>query len=169
MKYLFPLLLLLAACGRDDGPADNRAAPDSAGPAAADGAAPAAKAASIRLTGLYEGGSAVRKNQLCIVEKGSGAQFGLLVWGGNLNSCSGAGRAARQGERLTLSMTGDETCAIEAVLKDGVVTLPATLPTGCSYYCGSGARLGGARFTRAGTTEADAKKAKDIAGDPLCD
>jgi hypothetical protein len=66
-------------------------------------------------------------------------------------------------------MTGDETCTIEAVLKGGELTLPATLPAGCAYYCGARAALAGASFTRTGSTEAEAKKATDIAGDPLCD
>ena len=166
MKKSLILLLLLAGCGRGDAPVQdgNAAAPAAAGPEAR----PAA-AADGRLTGLYESGAGGQKNQLCMVEKGGEAQFGLIVWGGNLHSCSGAGRAVRSGERLTLSMTGDETCTIDATLKDGAITLPATLPTGCAYYCGARASLAGAAFTRAGTTAADARKATDIAGDPLCD
>ena len=170
MKHLLPILLVLllpAACGRGDQPQENRTEP-AAGEVGADSATPKAAAAT-RLTGLYEGGPAARKNQLCIVERGPAAQFGLLVWGGNLHSCSGAGDAVRSGEGLTLRMTGDETCAIEATLKDGTVTLHATLPTGCAYYCGARASLASARFTRSGSTEADAKKATDIAGDPLCE
>jgi hypothetical protein len=167
MKKSLVLLLLLAGCNRADAPADqgNSAAPVAAGPAAK----PAAPAAKARLTGLYEGGTGPQKNQLCIVEKGAEAQFGLLVWGSNLHSCSGAGRAVRTGERLSLSMTGDETCTIDATLKDGTIVLPGTLPTGCAYYCGASASLAGATFARSGSTAADAKKATDIAGDPLCD
>ena len=168
MKYLPLILLLLAACGRDDPKADNRAAPQAAGPTGAD-PVPARAAASTggRLTGLYEGGSGPQKNQLCIVEKGRDAQFGMLVWGGNLNSCSGAGRAEREGGRLTLTMTGDETCRIDASLKDGAVTLPAKLPLGCAYYCAARASFAGASFTKSGSSPADVKKATDIAGDPL--
>jgi hypothetical protein len=172
MKYLLPLLLLLAACGRGDQPADNQAAsPDSAAsPAGRSRPAPvAAGGAPNRLTGLYEGAAGAQKNQLCIVEKGREAQFGLLVWGGNLHSCSGAGRAERSGGKLTLTMTGDETCRIDATLEGGTVTLPAKLPLGCAYYCGGRASMTGARFTRSGTSAADVKKAKDIAGDPLCE
>jgi len=170
MKKILLILLALAACGRDDPAANNQSAPES-GRAAAGGpsASPSPKAAETRLTGLYEGGSGAQKNQMCIVEKGGGAQFGLLVWGGNLHSCSGAGRAVHEGERLTLTMTGDETCTIDATLRDGKVTLPATLPLGCAYYCGARASFAGASFTRAGSGEAEAKKATDIAGDPLCD
>jgi hypothetical protein len=165
------ILLLLAACGRDDSPAGNQAAgaPDSPGRASQAGTAAPAGADSGRLTGLYEGGAGPQRNQLCMVDKGKETRFGLLVWGGNLHSCSGAGLAVREGERLSLRMTGDETCTIEATLKDGTVTLPATLPTGCSYYCGARASLAGARFTRSGGTAADARKASDVAGDPLCD
>ncbi len=166
MKKPLLIFLLLAACGRGDAPADNQAAP---GPSAADRPAPAPKAAQARLTGLYEGGAGAQKNQMCIVEKGGDARFGLIVWGGNLHSCSGAGTAVREGERLTLTMTGDETCAIEASLKDGVAAFPDRLPLGCAYYCGARASLAGARFTFAGSSEADVKKATDIAGDPLCD
>src|SRR5215218_9657401 len=128
MKKILILLLALGACGRDDPAANNQAAAPSGGSAAGGPrSSPSPKAAETRLTGLYEGGSGAQKNQMCIVEKGDEAQFGLLVWGGNLHSCSGAGRAERAGERLTLTMTGDETCTIEASLKDGIVTLPRTL------------------------------------------
>jgi hypothetical protein len=166
-KTLFILLFLLAGCERGDAPADNQAAPGPGGPAAG-GVRPQSspKAAEVRLTGLYEGGSGEQKNQMCIVEKGGGAQFGLIAWGGNLHSCSGAGTAVRKGERLILTMTGDETCTIEASLRDGVVALPDKVPLGCAYYCGARASFAGARFIRAGD---DVKKATDIAGDPLCD
>jgi hypothetical protein len=171
MKKSLLILFLLAACGRDDPAADNGAAPESGGPssskAAPAGQAPAAGGGT--LAGLYEGGSGAQKNQMCIVEKGREAQFGLLVWGGNQHSCSGAGRAVRRGDRLTLTMTGDETCTIEAGLKNGVVTLPTTLPLGCAYYCGARASFAGASFRKSGSSEADVKKATDIAGDPLCD
>ncbi|MEA3063718.1 MAG: hypothetical protein QOJ27_146 [Sphingomonadales bacterium] len=167
MKKSLLVLLLLAGCGRGDPATDNRAEPER--PAAEPGKESPPGETGARLTGLYEGGEGAQKNQLCIVEKGSEARFGLLVWGGNLHSCSGAGIARRGGGRLQLSMTGDETCTIDATLKDGVVVLPQTLPTGCAYYCGAHASLAGARFTRSGTTEADAHKATDIAGDRLCD
>jgi hypothetical protein len=171
MKKTFLILLLLAACGRDDPAADNRAAPGPGGPQASKPGASASSPAEpgTRLAGLYEGGSGAQKNQMCIVEKGGEAQFGLLVWGGNLSSCSGAGRALRKGETLTLTMTGDETCTIQAGLKDGKVTLPAKLPLGCAYYCGARASMAGASFTKSGSSPADVKKATDIAGDPLCE
>ncbi len=171
MKKTLLILMLLAACGRDDPAADNGAAAHSGGLAGSKArSVPSSEAeAGTRLAGLYEGGSGTQKNQMCIVEKGGEAQFGLLVWGGNEHSCSGAGRALRKGERLTLTMTGDETCTIDATLRDGVVTLPESLPLGCAYYCGARASFAGASFRKSGSSEADAKKATDIAGDPLCE
>ena len=169
MKKTLPILLFLAACGQGDPAADNRAAPVPAGAEASKPPPAAAPSSNSRLTGLYQSGSGDRKNQMCIVEKGGDSEFGLLVWGGDLHSCSGAGRAVRKGSTLTLTMTGDETCTIQASLKDGVVELPATLPLGCAYYCGARASFAGARFTKSGSSQADVKKATDVAGDPLCD
>jgi hypothetical protein len=163
MKKSLLLLLLVAGCGRG-GERDNETAP-----AAQEGSRPSASApersVNLPLAGLYQGPEGTPRSQMCIVEKDGTAQFGLVAWGSNLHSCSGSGDAVRKGDRLTLRMEGDETCTIEAVLKAGVVTLPATLPSGCSYYCGERASLAGARFTRTGD---DAMQAKDIAGDPLC-
>lgn len=132
-------------------------------------ASPAPGAAPTDLTGLYEGKSGETTNQLCMIASGPDrARFGLVVWGTNLHSCSGAGDAVRTGDRLLLAMSGDSACRIEARLSDGKVELAAPIPAGCSYYCGARARLDGASFTRVGTTKDEALKAKDLAGDPLC-
>ncbi|HEX8379185.1 MAG TPA: hypothetical protein VF619_01395 [Allosphingosinicella sp.] len=170
-KTLLLILLSLAGCGRGDPAADNRAAPEPGGQPAstAQPTSSPRSGAKTALAGLYEGGPGARKNQMCIVEKGSESQFGLLVWGGNDHSCSGAGGAERKGDRLTLTMTGDETCTIDASLRDGIVTLPPKLPLGCAYYCAARASFAGASFTKSGSSPADVKKATDIAGDPLCD
>jgi hypothetical protein len=65
-------------------------------------------------------------------------------------------------------MAGDEACTLEASYKDGAVTLPATVPLGCSYYCGANSSMAGTRFAHTGSGRAEALKATDIAGDPLC-
>lgn len=165
MNKILVLLLALTACSpgaqkqeeassaaNESSPATTVAGPDSGS-----------------LTGLYEGGSAGQPNQLCIVENKRGvAHFGLVVWGTNMHSCSGTGTASRQGGNLMLAMAGDSECKITASLAGGTVTLPATAPAGCSYYCGARARLGGAAFSRKGATRADALKAKDLVGESLC-
>jgi hypothetical protein len=162
MKRALIALALLGGCGGGE-PGD-----DSASNAAAPGAA-GQEADGNRLTGLYEGGTSARPNQLCMIEGESGeARFGIVVWGANDHSCSGAGEATRKDGKLVLAMAGDESCRIEASIEGGTLSLPATLPEGCAYYCGARAQFGAARFSRRGGSEADAMRATDLAGDPLC-
>lgn len=154
---------VLSSCGG----AEEEAAADNVRTAAPQPAKAAVQTAN--LTGLYEGGDAPQRNQLCIIDRGPGnAGFGLVVWGEALHSCSGVGEAARSGEVLRLSMAGDEQCEIEARIVGGKVTLPDTLPEGCAYYCGARARMNGVGFDKVGGTAADAMRAADLVGDPLC-
>jgi hypothetical protein len=178
MKYppMVLALALIAGCGGGGGNESGNASAAAGGgggggaPAAGGEGVPQTAVETAGLTGLYEGGAGPRKSQLCVIDKGTGdARFGINVWGANMHSCAGAGTAVRTGERLTLTMAGDSSCRIEAVMRDGTVTLPATLPEGCGYYCGKEARFSGATLTRTGTTAADAMKARDVADDPLCE
>lgn len=150
------LAALLAGCGSQDKTAGNEAV--GGGGEAAGAGAPAG------LTGLYQGGTPGRPDQLCIVD-GANPKFGLIVWGSNDHSCMGSGEAVRQGERLVLKMAGDSACEIEARIAGGAVTLPASVPAGCSYYCGARAQFAARTLARAGD---DATKARDLVGDPLC-
>jgi hypothetical protein len=167
MRKLLSACLLVAACGGADRNSGNAvSAPAGDAPAAAASPAPAAIAA---LTGLYEGSRGGPTDQLCMVGKGPDeARFGLVVWGGNLHSCSGSGRAIRRGDRLILTMAGDSPCEVQARISGETIAFPETVPEGCAYYCGARARLAGAAFTRKGATSEDAMKAKDLVGDPLC-
>jgi hypothetical protein len=120
------------------------------------------------LAGLYEGGTSIRPNQMCVIERGNEASFALVVWGNNMHSCSGSGQAVREGDTLRLTMAGDETCAIEGKISGATLTLPETLPQGCSYYCGAQAKMVGASFAKKSSKVEDAMKAKDLVGEPLC-
>jgi hypothetical protein len=173
--YAIAFLLTLSACGGSDDAGNQAAAPggdNRAAPAkAAAGPGPAKSAVQTAgLTGLYEGGTGPQRSQMCIVDKGTGnAQFGINLWGGNMHSCSGAGSAVRAGNRLTLTMAGDQSCTLNATISGNTVTLPTDVAQGCAYYCGARARFSGQTLERTGTTVADAVKATDLAGDPLCD
>ncbi|HYJ28926.1 MAG TPA: hypothetical protein VEW25_01120 [Allosphingosinicella sp.] len=167
------LPLLLCACGAQDSMTNNGANSTGAGTAASDAPAASAPATppvqTASLTGLYEGGTAGRRNQMCVIERaGREARFGLVVWGAGSEGCSGAGAAVRQGDALRLAMSGDEACTIEARVEGTRVTFPATLPAGCSYYCSRGARFAGASFDKTGGTADDALRAEDLVGDRLC-
>lgn len=169
-KFLFALLLV-GGCSSEKGAdvqSGNATVESSQRGAASSPPSGAAQARLTSLTGLYEGGTGTPRHQMCIVERGNEQRFGLVVWGGNLHSCSGSGTVTRQGNVLKLAMAGDSACTIDGAISGTTVTLPETVPAGCSYYCGARATLGGAALTQSGTTEADALKAKDIVGDPLC-
>ena len=117
------------------------------------------------LTGLYES-DGTPPGQLCITEQGR-ARFGLVSRRGG-PGCSGAGIATRAGATLRLVMDGDSPCAIEARLAGGRVTFPDSLPRGCAYYCAPGAAAAGIAFVKTGGTRADALRARDLVGGPLC-
>ena len=143
------LLIVLSGCGLEDGNSSG----NSAG----------------GLVGLYQGGEGSRRNQLCLIDRDGATRFGFIVWAseGN-NSCTGKGRATREGNKLSLALQGDEACTIEARIEGGRVVLPAGLAPGCAYYCGPGVGRTGARFDRAGDRPDDARRAFDLVGDPLC-
>ena len=162
MKKSLILLALVTACGASDQGNETMSANG------ANASTPVVAAASAGLTGLYEGGSTAAPSQLCVIEKGGKAQFGMVIWGANLSACGGAGLVERDGERLRLRMTGDQACTVEARLSAGAISLEGPVPAGCAYYCGAQAGFEGARFERKGSMAADAMKATDPAGDPLC-
>jgi hypothetical protein len=158
MKALFLLpVLLLAACDGDGG--NNEAAPQgtSGGPVQ-----------TATLTGLYEGGGAGQRSQLCMIGDGGRARFGLVVRSGADLGCSGSGTASREGGRLRLVMAGSESCTIDAQLDGTRLTFAADQAPGCSYYCSPGARFAGTRLDKIGGSEADARRAQDLVGGPLC-
>jgi hypothetical protein len=162
------IVALVAGCGASD--QRNSAAPTTgqAQPASVAAPVPVVATPGSSLVGLYESGPRSRPNQLCVTQRGDTPQFGLIVWGENMRSCAGAGTVERSGDRLTLTMTGDSACRIEARIAGGAVILPGKVPGGCAYYCGAGAHLEDVALRQTGSTAADAAKAKDLAGDPLC-
>ena len=151
------LVTLVAACGQGGRDA---ATPRESG----------SDVQTAELTGLYETpGEGGQPAQMCMVSDSSGTtRFGIVTGASGGGSCGGAGTALRDGDRLTLTMTGDEQCVIEARLEGTSVTFPSTLGQGCAYYCGPGASLAGARFEKTGGSADDAMRALDLAGDPLC-
>ena len=168
---LLLVLLLVGACRAQEGMSNN-AANSSAGGTPASGAqetqTPAAPPQTATLTGLYESGAAPQRNQMCAVDAGGRARFGLVVWSSPNESCSGNGIATRTGNTLRLIMQGDEACTIDARIEGTRVAFPPNVPAGCAYYCSRGGRLAGAAFDKTGGTEADAARAQDLIGDRLC-
>ena len=90
MKKSLILIALVTGCGASEQNGQNVAAGMPDAPSAPTAMiAPVAGSAS--LTGLYEGGSTGAPSQICVIEKGGAAQFGMVIWGANLSACGGAG------------------------------------------------------------------------------
>ncbi|HEX8216508.1 MAG TPA: hypothetical protein VF577_03495 [Allosphingosinicella sp.] len=164
------LPLLLCACGAQDSMSNNGANSTGAPATTPEGGASPATAPvqTATLTGRYESGPAERRNQMCVIEGDGRARFGLVVQGSGSEGCSGSGTAARQGQTLRLTMTGDEACTIDVRIDGTRVAFPASLPAGCAYYCSRGASFAGAAFDKTGGSAEDALRAQDLVGDRLC-
>ena len=121
-----------------------------------------------QLTGRYQGVAGAAASRLCIIAGKRTARFGLVIGGTNAVSCSGSGTLSRRRGGLRLAMSGDSPCAWLAGIEGRSLVFPAVVPAGCRYYCGAGASLAGARLTQVGHGAADALRAKDLVGDPLC-
>ena len=149
-KNILILALALAACNSDD-----------------PGEAPVQ---TTQLTGFYAGqGDGEQRARMCMISAPSGAaSFGIVTIDPDGGACSGAGEAVREGDVLRLAMAGEEECVIEAQITGDQVTLSATLPESCAYYCSPGASLANETFDKTGGTAEDALRANDLAGGPLC-
>ncbi|WP_170005636.1 hypothetical protein [Pseudopontixanthobacter vadosimaris] len=147
---ILPLVLLLAACDQEQ-------------------AEPGPAVQTATLTGLYQAAGQDRaRSRLCILAPDPGnAAFGLVVQNAGA-SCSGAGEADRNGNSLRLTMAGAEPCTILASIDGTRITFPPDLPAACAYYCGPGGDLAGVTLNKTGGSTADAMRALDPAGDPLC-
>lgn len=149
-QMMIPFLLLLAACDQEQAES-----------------VPEVQTATIE--GLYQAaGQDAQPSRLCVLSQASGADaFGLVVETAG-GSCGGAGEAVRDGDMLRLTMAGSEPCVIAASLVDRQLVFPPVLPEGCAYYCAPGSTMAGTVLEKTGGTAADALRALDPAGDPLC-
>ncbi|HEY6916380.1 MAG TPA: hypothetical protein VI381_01945 [Allosphingosinicella sp.] len=121
------------------------------------------------LTGLYESGNRQARNQLCIVEGKGETRFAFVVHGKGERSCSGGGSLERSGTRLRLTLSGEQPCSVDAMLSGREIAISGPVPSTCSYYCTSGMSLSGTHFTLNGASIEDARRARDLVGEPLCE
>ena len=123
------------------------------------------------LTGHYEArADGAQRARMCMISDPSGlASFGIITETRDGGGCGGAGKAVREANVLRLTMAGEGDCVIKGTIARTQVRFPQGLAKGCSYYCAPGASLAGAIFEKTGGTAADARRAVDLAGDPLCE
>lgn len=163
---LLALLLLLADCG-DGGSTEKPGEPH----AAAETPQPVFRAdgALADLTGLWEAGAMRTRSQMCVIETGSAPTRFALVFRAEVDrSCSGGGTLRRVDGGLRFTMAGESDCAFDATLDGRTITVAENVPAGCAYYCTAGTSLQGARFTLVAASVEDARRARDLVGEPLC-
>ena len=114
------------------------------------------------LTGRYEAPGAA--SRLCIVD----SRCAHVIGSPARATCSGSGRIARDTSGIRLTMQGDSSCSFVARISGRSLVFPASVPSGCSYYCSAGAALDGVRIAQLGAGRTEAMKAKDPVGEALC-
>ena len=103
------------------------------------------------------------RDRLCIAGESGALRAGLIAYGKGDVNCSVSGNMQKAGQGWVLVPKGESDCRIPLEIETDVVRI-GQLPAACSYYCGSGASMGGKSFSR----NAAASSAVDLAGDPLC-
>lgn len=137
---LLPLLLLTAACNREDAPTN---AADATGTEFA----------------VY---AAEGRDRMCLSLR-PGGKAGVITYAGTSDSnCSMRGTWT-DGPAAAINPTEDPSCSVPVESEGDVVTLGRPTP-GCAYYCGPGASLEGKTFVRMDKPD----RVTDLAGDPLC-
>jgi hypothetical protein len=114
------------------------------------------------LSGRYQ--AARSASRLCIVD----SRFALVIGNPAGATCSGSGRVARETDGIRFTMQGDSACSFVARTAGRSLVFPASVSSGCGYYCSAGAALAGVRFTQVGVGRLQAMKAKDLVGGALC-
>jgi hypothetical protein len=136
--FIFPLVLLTAACQQDQTEAGQKAQATSG------------------TTEVFASGPGDR---LCL--KPGDGQVGIITYaaaGGS--NCSVRGRIAEPG---LIRPNGDEACEITYARTGNTIALKE-VGKSCAFYCGPGASLAGKTFARMD----NGGGAVDLAGDPLC-
>lgn len=121
------------------------------------------------IVGLYErAGVPDRPSRICIVGQGAQTRFGLNASYEGPESCTAKGRVQSTGPVLTFAIDGDPACRLAATKTATGLLLNAPEGRECAYYCGRNTGLDAGPFEKVGDTEADARKAVDLVGEPLC-
>lgn len=166
MRAAFALCLLLAGCSPDM-PANNGAESDLENAAIAAGAIPDPGTAP--LEGLYERSGDGGPDRVCLLrETGESYRIGIDVLFGDETECLARGRAARAGERVTVTLEGKGECRIEARFDGREIAMPGSLPDGCERYCTKRGSLAGFVLGQSSASPVDAASVLGRDGKLLC-
>lgn len=167
MRAVVALCLLLVGCA-PDAPAVNSGESDLENAAIAAGAIPDPDTAP--LEGLYERSGDGGPDRMCLLrESGESYRIGIDVMFGDETECLARGRAARSGERLTITLDGKSACRIEARFDGREITLPGSVPETCARYCTKQGSLAGFSLGQSSASRIDAASVVGRDGALLCE
>jgi hypothetical protein len=98
------------------------------------------------LVGRFETRSELGIDKFCAIEGASGYRFGMLAVFGPESKCEGTGTAKFDGDKLSLSFSGDESCKFDAEYDGIALRFPGNVGPGCDTYCSPRASMSGTRY-----------------------
>ncbi len=116
---------------------------------------------AVSLSGAYERVSDIGVDRFCAVgNDDDGYQVGMLAEFGPDTVCEAIGSAERDGEDVTIILSGKDQCQFVAQFDGDTIVFPGGLPAGCQSYCGPRARLDGVNFHLLGSGDEIARSTR---------
>jgi hypothetical protein len=124
---------------------------------------------NVTLSGRYETRSELGTDKFCAVgEAGSQHKIGILAVFGPESKCEAQGTAQVKGEKVSLSLTNEDSCRFEAEFDGISIRFPGSMPEGCASYCTARASLAGTSYFMVEHGNENARKALGRDIEKLC-
>ena len=162
------LLVLLAACGDNDGksaPATD-ASRSLDEQAIAKGLLPDPDGQA--LAGRYETRSDLGIDKFCAVGDGNDFRIGMLAVFGPESKCEGQGTAQFANNKVRISFGGKGSCSFDAEFDGISLRFPGAIPAGCASYCSPRASMSGTSYYFIEPGDASARKTLGRDIEKLC-
>jgi hypothetical protein len=170
--FLLPILGLLSACG-------SAKLPESLGGESDAGKALDARAieagilpdtANRVIAGRYETRSDLGTDKFCAVKNGSGQfRIGVLAVFGPESKCEAQGSARTSGDKITIALSGKETCSFDAEFDGIELRFPGAMQQGCASYCSPRASFSGTSYFMVEQGDDNARRALGRDIEKLCE
>lgn len=122
------------------------------------------------LAGAYQRESDLGTDRMCALgDDERGYRIGMVAVFGPDTRCEATGSAARSGENVRMTLTGDKGRCVFTAQFDGVrLTIPGRVEEECDQFCGPRASFAGVSFDRIGDGNAVAASVRGIDIAQLC-
>jgi hypothetical protein len=125
--------------------------------------------ANVVLAGRFETRSELGIDKFCAVgESGSQHKIGVLAVFGPESKCEAQGTAQIRGEKVSISLSGQESCHFDAEFDGISIRFPGSLPEGCVAYCSARASFAGTSYFMVEHGNDNARKALGRDIEKLC-